>query len=77
MRDELTAAVRARWEKSLAGEATDCGDCVGEVEEGVDDFLAVRSWHRCGRLKVLCQALVRHASAARLDWSRVIFLGAG
>jgi len=40
MRDELTAAVQARWEKSLADEATDGGDGVGEAEEGVDDFLA-------------------------------------
>jgi hypothetical protein len=40
MRDELTAALQARWEESLADEATDGGDGVGEVEEGVDDFLA-------------------------------------
>ncbi len=40
MRDELTAALQARWEKSLADEATDGGDGVGEAEEGVDDFLA-------------------------------------
>jgi hypothetical protein len=40
MRDELTAALQARWEESLTDEATDGGDGVGEVEEGVDDFLA-------------------------------------
>jgi hypothetical protein len=40
MRDELTAALQARWEESLADEATDGDDGVGEVEEGVDDFLA-------------------------------------
>jgi hypothetical protein len=40
MRDEPTAALQARWEESLADEATNGGDGVGEVEEGVDDFLA-------------------------------------
>jgi hypothetical protein len=39
-RDELAAALQARWEESLADEATDGAAGVGEVEEGVDDFLA-------------------------------------
>jgi hypothetical protein len=40
MRDELTAALQARWEESLADEAADGAAGVGEVEEGIDDFLA-------------------------------------
>ena len=40
MRDELTAALQARWEESLADEATDGAAGLGEVEEGVDDVLA-------------------------------------
>jgi len=40
MRDELTAALQARWEESLADEVTNGAAGLGEVEEGVDDFLA-------------------------------------